>query len=220
MASFFELIGSRAEAALRRIATPRQYPAGATIFYEGDLGEVMHVIVNGAVSVSMSDVNGSTVMVNVLGPSELLGEMSALVGDQYRSGTATAIDDTTTLTISGPQLDGLRELHGSIDRALVSILALKLRETSLRVLDGTRLDARHRVLRQLGSLLSVARTENGIAEIPITQEVLANMAGADRRKANEVLGELEKLGIVERGTRGRIVVLDPGGLLELGPPGP
>ncbi|MEM9608909.1 MAG: Crp/Fnr family transcriptional regulator [Actinomycetota bacterium] len=218
MTSFFEKIGSRAEAGLRRVATPRQYPAGATIFYEGDRGDVMHVLVAGAVSVSVADVNGATVMVNILGPGDLLGEMSALVGDQFRSGTATAIDDTTTLTVNGPQLDGLRDVHRSIDRALVSILAIKLRDTSLRVLESARMDARQRVLRQLGSLVRLSRAEDDQVEIPITQEVLANMAGADRRKANEVLGELEKAGIVERGTRGRIVVRDPGALLERVPP--
>jgi CRP-like cAMP-binding protein len=213
MASFFELIGSRAEAAVRRLATPRHYRSGATIFYEGDRGDVMHVIVDGTVSVAVSDANGSTVMVNVLGPDDLLGEMSALIGDQFRSGTAAAIDDTTTLTITGPQLDGLRDVHPSIDRALVTILASKLRDTSLRVFENARMDARQRVLRQLGSLLQLARADGSRIEIPITQEMLANMAGADRRKANEVLGELEQAGVVERGTRGRIVVVDADGLL-------
>lgn len=218
METFFELIGSRAEASVRRVATPRRYPAGATIFYEGDHSELMHIIVAGSVAISMSEASGSSVTVNVLGPNELLGEMSALLGEKVRTGTATAIDDTTTLSLAGPRLDSLRDMHQSIDRALVTILATKLRDTSTRVLENARMDARQRLLRRLAALITVGRAEDGRIEIPITQETLANMAGADRRKANEVLGELERAAIVERGHRGRIVILDPGALIERVPP--
>ncbi|MEO1060011.1 MAG: Crp/Fnr family transcriptional regulator [Actinomycetota bacterium] len=215
--SFFEMIGSRAEAALRRTATPRRYRRGDTLFHEGDHNEQLHLIASGSVAVSMSDLTGASVIVNVLGRSELLGELSVLLDDSLRTATAVALEDTTTLTITGAQLDSLRTSYPSIDRALVTILATKLRDTSSRVLESSRLDARQRVLRRLAALVAANDHGEGPAVVPITQETLANMAGADRRKANEVLGELERGEIVERGHRGRIVVTDVAGLYELLP---
>ncbi len=218
MESFLEMIGPRAEASLRRTATPRRYRRGDTLFHEGDHSEQLHIIVSGTVAVSMADMTGASVIVNVLGRSELLGELSVLLDESLRTATATALEDTTTLAIGGPQLDTLRTSHASIDRALVAILAVKLRDTSSRVLENSRLDARQRVLRRLAALVATTDHAEERAIVPITQETLANMAGADRRKANEVLGELERAEIVERGHRGRIVVLDVDGLYELLPP--
>ncbi len=218
MASFLEMIGPRAESSLRRTATPRRYRRADTLFHEGDHSEQLHIIVSGTVAVSMADMTGASVIVNVLGRSELLGELSVLLDDSLRTATAIALEDTTTLAIGGPQLDSLRMSHPSIDRALVAILAAKLRDTSSRVLENSRLDARQRVLRRLAALVAATDHGEGRAIVPITQETLANMAGADRRKANEVLGELERAAIVERGHRGRIVVLDVDGLYELLPP--
>ncbi|MEM9712784.1 MAG: Crp/Fnr family transcriptional regulator [Actinomycetota bacterium] len=217
MESFLEMIGPRAEASLRRAAITRRYRRGDTLFHEGDHNDQLHVIVAGTITVSMADLTGASVIVNVLGPTELLGELSVLIDESPRTATAVALEDTTTLAVTGPQLDVLRSSHPSVDRALVEILARKLRDTSSRVLENSRLDARQRVLRRLAALVASTDQPPNRAVIPITQETLANMAGADRRKANEVLGELERAEIVERGHRGKIVVVDASRLYELLP---
>jgi CRP-like cAMP-binding protein len=60
------------------------FPPGEMIFEEGDVGDVMYVVIEGEVDIMVKDV-----VVDQLSPGDIFGEM-ALIDDSPRSGGARA----------------------------------------------------------------------------------------------------------------------------------
>ena len=68
------------------------FPAGYTLFHEGDPDGSMYIIKHGMVKISRKNVAGVDAEVAVLSDNDFLGEM-ALVLNEPRNATATAITD-------------------------------------------------------------------------------------------------------------------------------
>jgi CRP-like cAMP-binding protein len=68
----------------KNVENPGEYAAGDTIFTEGTPGDIMYVVLEGSVEIS---VDGKTLEVS--GPGSLVGEM-ALIDASARSATALA----------------------------------------------------------------------------------------------------------------------------------
>jgi CRP/FNR family transcriptional regulator, cyclic AMP receptor protein len=78
---------------LQRSGESEEYPAGATLFTQGDPAEHMYVVSSGSVTLS---IDGR--VVETVGPGGLFGEM-AVIEREPRSGTAVAETDTTVVGI-------------------------------------------------------------------------------------------------------------------------
>jgi CRP/FNR family transcriptional regulator, cyclic AMP receptor protein len=94
----------------------------------------------------------------------------------------------------------LRARHPQVDRVLVAMLADNVRRLSGQVLEALYVPVDERVARRLHELAEVYG-----AEVPVTQDDLAGMAGTTRASANLALRRLADSGVVALG-RGRIVV--------------
>ncbi|MCP4385946.1 MAG: cyclic nucleotide-binding domain-containing protein, partial [Hyphomicrobiales bacterium] len=77
---FAECLDSRQLDHLASQCHPAVYPGGAVIMAEGDFGDAMYVIVDGAVSVSFRDRHGGERRVTDLKAGDIVGEMSLLTG--------------------------------------------------------------------------------------------------------------------------------------------
>ncbi|HYB99802.1 MAG TPA: cyclic nucleotide-binding domain-containing protein [Candidatus Limnocylindrales bacterium] len=63
------------------------FPAGATVFQQGEAGDSMYVVLEGTVDIMLGDK-----LLDLSGPGDLLGEMS-LIDNKARSATAVARTD-------------------------------------------------------------------------------------------------------------------------------
>ena len=109
-------------------ADPNNYAdfeAGDIIFIEGDPGDLMFIILEGAIALSIS-VDGSPKTVSRMGRGDFFGE-SALITDSPRSAAATAAVPTTLFPVVRKDLmDGiLGDPQAALQ--LVQILILRLR---------------------------------------------------------------------------------------------
>ncbi len=86
------------------------FPAGATIFSQGDKGDSFYIIQSGAVQVVLNTAGGRSEVIAVLGPQDCFGEMALLSGDP-RSATIVAVKDTTVWRLSREDWDELIEKH-------------------------------------------------------------------------------------------------------------
>ena len=84
-----------------------------------------------------------------------------------------------------------------------------MRVLNERLLEALYLPAENRVLRRWSELVGADGAPE--AEVPITQEELADLAGTSRETVNRVLRAEEEHGLVEL-RRGRTVVRDPAAL--------
>ena len=76
-------------AALVGLGRVRRYPARSALFFEGDDAHEVLIITSGEVKVTVTSPDGREVVLDVLGPGELLGELSAIDGAPRSAGAAT-----------------------------------------------------------------------------------------------------------------------------------
>ncbi|MEP6722641.1 MAG: cyclic nucleotide-binding domain-containing protein [Variovorax sp.] len=136
---------------------------GTVLMEEGEAEDTdyMALVLEGEVRAeSGGGIPGEEVVISVLGPGSLIGEMGMLDGSP-RSATCTALTDLKLATLSGAMLLALIEMHPSAAaRLLLGIsvaLSVRLRESNrrLRALASVsravqlELDATHAVNRRL-----------------------------------------------------------------------
>src|SRR5262249_29717369 len=99
---------------------------GQQLFHERDKGGICYVIRSGRIELSVIDESGEKLIVDVLEPGELCGELSLLDGGN-RSTTAVALTEVEALALERPEfVDFLRrQPDASLD--VLSALAKRIR---------------------------------------------------------------------------------------------
>ncbi|MFC1514078.1 Crp/Fnr family transcriptional regulator [candidate division KSB1 bacterium] len=119
------------DAAASASADRQIFIKGELIFKEGDRGREMYIIERGRVKVEMKVDKNKSVVLGEFGPKNFFGEM-ALFGDQRRTGTATAMEDTLVVIIHKTQVQKVMSTLPPWFVKMFSILIQRLKETDLR----------------------------------------------------------------------------------------
>lgn len=193
---------------LLSVARRRCFQRGEVVFHRDDPGDSLHLIVSGRFAVRVMTPLGEMVWIAVRGPGDNFGEMALVEEEARRSATVSALEEAETFAVRKPEFDRLRERYPGIDRLLIAFLAGEVRMLDERLLEALYLRADRRLLRRLNELSRVYRQPDGSSVIPLTQEELAEFAGAARATVNRVLREEQARGTLEL-ERGKTRILDP-----------
>lgn len=135
-----------------------RYRDGEVVFAEGDVSDVVYVIVRGAVRIRKEGEPVATVVAE-LRPGELFGE-SALVAGRTRSATATAVGDTE---LASYERDAFLEALGADPESAVR--AIILLAERLRVATGR--------LHQLATQYVLDQTDIALTEKAVLESELS-----------------------------------------------
>ena len=114
---------------LANITVAVDIQAGEILFSEGDAGDSAYVIEKGQLEITkQSEKGGEDVLLAVVGPGDVIGEM-ALLDEAPRMASAIAKTDVRLLSISQEQLDELLNSSPSATRALLYTITNRWRET-------------------------------------------------------------------------------------------
>ena len=108
-------------AAVAAIMEDTRFPQGTQLFHERDSGGTCFVLRSGRVELSVTGERGEKIVVDVIEPGEMCGELSLLDGGN-RSNTGTALTDVQALALRREPL--LRLLRSKPDAAFDVIAAL------------------------------------------------------------------------------------------------
>jgi CRP-like cAMP-binding protein len=211
--SFLAALTDEEAAELEAAGRRRRYPAGVTLFHEGDDAGPVIVLLSGRAKVAQLGAGGREAIVAVRGPGDLLGELSAFDGAP-RSATVTTLEPVEALLLAGSAFAALLERRPRLALVILRLVAARLRYADAQQAEFATHDVVGRVARRL---LEVAErfgsTQDGRIEVtlPLSQEELAAWTGASREAVSRALQLLRSLGLLETGRR-RIVILDPDAL--------
>jgi CRP/FNR family cyclic AMP-dependent transcriptional regulator len=195
---------------LLQIARRRRFSRNEVVFHRDDPGDSLHLISKGRFAIQVMTPLGEAATIAVRGPGQSFGEM-ALVGGTRRSATVAALQESETFSIYQPDFERLRRQHPAVNDVLVRFLVHEVRMLNERLLEALYVPVERRVLRRLVELAELYPGADGIPEINLTQESIAELAGAARPTLNRMLREEADRGAVEL-MRGRIRILDLDGL--------
>ena len=187
------------------------YGRDEVIFHQGDPADTLHLIAAGHVSVRLTLPGGEFVVVAILGPGEAFGELALVGGPDTRSATVAALERCETLSLGRDQFELLRAAYPGVDRFLLELFSARVGKLNRYLLEALYVPAERRVLLRLSDLCGLYEDGDQRIVIPVTQEMLANLAGTTRPTANQVLRRLVASELVEV-SRGQIVILNREGL--------
>lgn len=188
-----------------REAGTRSFARGEAVFHRGAHATELHLIEKGHFAVEYTGTEGNSVVVAILGPGETFGEVALVEEDATRSASVISLEAGRTAVIDRAWFARLREKDPSVDRLVIAVLTAQVRRLTERAFEAARVSPRQRVRRRLAALAQTYGGGDGRA-IPITTDVLADLAGTSRARVSEVIQEEKAAGTIAA-RRGRITVL-------------
>jgi CRP-like cAMP-binding protein len=198
--------GAPAEDAQRvlAVARRRRFARGEVVFHQDDLSESLHLVASGRFAITRRTALGEEALLAIRLAGEAFGEL-ALVSEQRRSATASALEAGETLSVLYDDFERLRSHHPGVDRMLVALLATQLQRMDQLLAEAYYESAERRVIRRL---LDLGQLYGGDEQpVRITQEQLAALAGASRATVNAVLSEERRRGTIDV-KRGATLIID------------
>lgn len=190
-----------------QVARRRRFARNEVVFHRDDPGDSLHLIVKGRFAIRVMTRLGETATIAVRGPGESFGEMALVSENARRSATVAALEEAETFAVYREEFERVRARHPGVNDVLIRFLANEVRTQNERLLEALYVSVEHRVLRRLVDLARVYSGVDGKTLIPLTQEVLAELAGTSRATVNRVLNDEERRGTVAL-ERGKTLVLD------------
>lgn len=192
-----------AQAAVRRVAR------NELILRRGDPSSGANIVVSGRVRIGTISEDGREVALGVLGPGDVLGEMSVLDGEEV-SADVTALEDCVLLFIERARFLRLLRANSDMCLRLMAVLCKRLRRSNAALEDLALLDLSARLARLLLRLAQdygAPATPRGVRiEVKLSQKDLGTLVGSSREKVNKQLREWEMEGVVGK-DQGRMVIL-------------
>jgi CRP/FNR family cyclic AMP-dependent transcriptional regulator len=195
----------------------RQYRRGTYLFYQGDESDHVFFLWEGRVEVSSISVTGHRQLLTTLEGSQFLGELG-VVGDQRRTATAVALEESTVWVIEGDRFLSFLGEHFEATRALLRGLAGQIHAHESFVEDLLFLDLKGRVAKRLLQLVSPSLEDlppdGTVLPAVVTHADLASLCGGSRENVTRILSEFAKRGLIRRDGR-RYVLRKVAGLRRL-----
>jgi CRP/FNR family transcriptional regulator, cyclic AMP receptor protein len=183
-------------AVLNGLMRRQELPAGVRLMASDTDGDSAYVIRHGAVKVHVEQEDGTDVIVAILGPGEIVGEMS-VIDRKTRSGSVVTLEESVVFWIDREALQNCFRTMPKLTLNLTEILSRRIRIANERIKALATLDVYGRVAHHL----LVLAEEYGEAvdtgtRIPIrlTQGDLASLVGASRVRVNQALVLLKRRG--------------------------
>ena len=180
--------------------TPRNYPKSSMIILEEEFGDIVFLIITGTVKITRVNDEGKEVILSLLGPGEIFGEMAILDGEA-RSANALAQENCELIAIQRSEFLRLLRRNFKIAFSLMGELAKRLRKSDQQIEALSLSDAEHRIGVSLLNLAEdmgvIRRGKVTIQNLPFQQDI-ANMAGTSRETVSRVLKMFEDRMIISK----------------------
>lgn len=196
---------------LRNCLYLRNIPAGMNVMVSGAPGEVVYIILSGTVKVYAPQLDGTDVIVAILGPGDTVGELS-IVDQAGRSASVVTLEDSQVMWMNQTDFQAALARMPVMAQNLMRILSNRVRSSTNQIQALAAMDVQHRLVRQL--LTFAARYgqsgEDGMIFIPIrlTQNDLAELVGASRKRVNQASVNLKRSGWITIDADYHVTILD------------
>ena len=196
--SLFESLDQEELEALSDVTFTRTFDRDNVIILAEEEGDTLFIIKKGQVKVSIVSEEGREVILSLLGPNSVFGELSLLDG-KPRSANVIATEETDLLILRRSDFLELIYKTPQIATALLAELASRLRKTDRQIEGLALLDVTSRIsetLLQLASDQGRESTDGVVIENRPTHQKMANMSGTTRETVSRVLKRLESEGYI------------------------
>lgn len=199
--------------ALERAGHPKRFPAGSTIYVQGEPGDEMYRLVSGSVRLYVSNADGRELTFLLFGSGDCFGNSSVIDGGP-RPQTAEAHEACELQVFDKNAVDALRKQYPEVSDALLHLTSRQSRILSNFFAQSYLDQPAARIAQRIVAAVDQAGQDAKAGErvvAPFSQSELGLMVGAARQTVNKVLRQfkIDRLISVDKG---ELIVLDLPGL--------
>ncbi len=196
---FLSAASTKLKDVLGDLAKEVRLDVGDTLFDEGDEGEALYAILEGAMEVSVLSSDGRKLALDVMRTGELFGEI-ALFDPGVRTASVTAVEPSVLLRIRNADI--LREVRRTPELAidLIQLAGRRMRWMHLQLREQVFLPMPTRLARKILHLSEDAGTDP--KPLKLSQTDLAGFVGATREAVSKTLSTWKRLGIIDSSRSG------------------
>ena len=183
------------------------------LFHKGEPGNQLYGVLSGRLRVSAASKDGKEMVIGFQDPGDVIGEI-ALLDQNPRSATISAVEPTELLTLDRRELLPFLQRHPKVAIHLAQVLAAKLRRLTEITEDAMFLTLPTRLAKKLMGLAKAygkPAGDGGQLQLKLQQQELADMVGTSRESVNKQLRTWVGEGLVAV-ERGKVTIVDPDGL--------
>jgi CRP-like cAMP-binding protein len=187
----------------------QHHRANEVIFHKGDAGLGMMAVVTGRVKISSGVAPDKEVVLNIIDPGEVFGEIALLDG-KPRTADATAMEPTELVVLDRRDFLPMIERHPEVCLRIINVLCEHIRHTNEQLEDTLFLLQSARLAKTLVRLAREygRKTADGVKiDIKLSQRELGNLVGMRREGLNRQLSLWRDEGLIAI-EGGRISVRD------------
>lgn len=201
----FEMLDDDSLMPLTRVSILRTIPRHTVVLHAGDRTDNIYFVLSGVLKVQVSDEEGREVILSMLGPGELFGEMGAL-DDHPRSATVLAVEASELAVIGKTEFKQCLAENPEVSLFIMRNLTKRLRAADRTIESLALLDVYGRVARLL---VEAAETIDGrkVVTQKISKQDIAKMIGASREMVSRVMRDLTAQGLIHE-QDGQLILVD------------
>jgi CRP-like cAMP-binding protein/CheY-like chemotaxis protein len=173
----------------------RQFKKNQVIYYEGDKGNGLYLVLSGRVKTIKLAEDGRELMTGIYSGDNYLGVHAMLANEPY-SDTATALEDSLLCLIPKDMLEPLLNLYPDVAREFIKLLATNIRDKEEQLLQLAYHSVRKRMAEAMIRLHK--QQEQQIESFKITREDLAAMAGMATETVSRTLSDFKDEGLIDK----------------------
>jgi CRP-like cAMP-binding protein len=173
----------------------RKFDAGDTIFLMDSPGDSMMAILEGNVRISVPSPEGKEIVLAILQPGEVFGEIALLDG-KGRTADARGLTACNIAILDRRDVVMFFERNPRAWPKLVEVLCDRLRRTDQHLAEMALLEIPLRLAKVLLRMLVDHEASPSSPKIALSQRELGNIVGASRESVNKCLNEWQRRGIV------------------------
>lgn len=181
---------------LLEITVAKEYKKGEIIFQEGDPGDGLFFVIQGAVKIVKLNEEGKEHIIHILGPGELFAEVLLFKKGVYPA-TTVAQQDSRVGKILNSDLEAELLQDNHLALAMIKALSNRLQVAQQKIRNLALADASEKIIQTLKQL-SLEKGERRLDEIaiflPMNRQDLANLMGVSRETLARILAEWQDEG--------------------------
>jgi CRP-like cAMP-binding protein/CheY-like chemotaxis protein len=179
----------------------RQFKKNQVIYYEGDKGNGLYLVISGKVKTVKLAEDGRELMTGIYSTDDYIG-INALLASEPFTDTATALEDSTLCLIPKEHLERLMNLYPDVAHKFIKLLSNDIREKEDQLLQL----AYHSVRKRMAeAILRLHRQYKGEENIKVTREDMAAMAGMATETVSRTLSDFKDEGLIDK--KGSIITI-------------
>lgn len=196
----FSGLGSEEMSLIVAHARSMRKARGEFIYMPGDRADVVYILRQGRVKLSVLSESGKEIAIDIIQPGEIFGEF-ALVDESLRSNMAQALDDILLWVFSKRDFTQLIASQPKLALSYIRLVGDRRRRMEKKLSDITSKAVSARVCELLHELATSAEIETTGHDylVPLTHHDVASLIGAARQTTTTVLNDLERRAIIELG---------------------